>query len=212
MKKFIITAFIMLMLPNVFHSQTVKNIDEIAPFSEGLAAVRQGNQWGFINEEGTMVINFRNDIYWNKDADTSKKDISGVQYPMFNEGRCLITKIVEDGVPVYGFIDTKGNVVLEPQLLNVYPFKDGFTTAVLFEKSMKGKNEFNLDIYEFKFHDVMLDTSGEIIEFFNRRYNIQMTKRRYQMPAMGVKQLSAGLVAVNTQDQGWEVRKITLNN
>ena len=131
---------------------------------------------------------------------------------MFNEGRCLITKIVEDGVPVYGFIDTKGNVVLEPQLLNVYPFKDGFTTAVLFEKSMKGKNEFNLDIYEFKFHDVMLDTSGEIIEFFNRRYNIQMTKRRYQMPAMGVKQLSAGLVAVNTQDQGWEVRKITLNN
>lgn len=212
MKKYIITAFIMLMLPNVFHSQTVKNIDEIAPFSEGLAAVRQGNQWGFINEEGTMVINFRNDIYWNKDADTSKKDISGVQYPMFNEGRCLITKIVEDGVPVYGFIDTKGNVVLEPQLLNVYPFKDGFTTAVLFEKSMKGKNEFNLDIYEFKFHDVMLDTSGEIIEFFNRRYNIQMTKRRYQMPAMGVKQLSAGLVAVNTQDQGWEVRKITLNN
>ncbi|ASO06959.1 WG repeat-containing protein [Arenibacter algicola] len=212
MKKYIISAFIMLMLPNVFHSQTVKNIDEIAPFSEGLAAVRQGNQWGFINEEGTMVINFRNDIYWNKDADTSKKDISGVQYPMFNEGRCLITKIVEDGVPVYGFIDTKGNVVLEPQLLNVYPFKDGFTTAVLFEKSMKGKNEFNLDIYEFKFHDVMLDTSGEIIEFFNRRYNIQMTKRRYQMPAMGVKQLSAGLVAVYTQDQGWEVRKITLNN
>jgi|TARA_R110002020_G_scaffold398057_2_gene608109 hypothetical protein len=212
MKKYIISAFIMLMLPNVFHSQTVKNIDEIAPFSEGLAAVRQGNQWGFINEEGTMVIDFRNDIYWNKDADTSKKDISGVQYPMFNEGRCLITKIVEDGVPVYGFIDTKGNVVLEPQLLNVYPFKDGFTTAVLFEKSMKGKNEFNLDIYEFKFHDVMLDTSGEIIEFFNRRYNIQMTKRRYQMPAMGVKQLSAGLVAVYTQDQGWEVRKITLNN
>lgn len=52
MKNIIITAFVMLMLPNVFHSQTVKNIDEIAPFSEGLAAVRQGNQWGFINEEG----------------------------------------------------------------------------------------------------------------------------------------------------------------
>ena len=202
----------MLMLPNVFHSQTIKNIDEIAPFSEGLAAVRQGNQWGFINEEGTMVINFRNDIYWNKDADTSKKDISGVQYPMFNEGRCLITKKVEDGVSVFGFIDTKGKVVLEPQLLNVYPFKNGFTTAVLFEKSMKGKNEFNLDIYEFKFHDVMLDTSGEIVEFFNRRNNIQMTKKRYQMPSVGVKQLKDGLVAVYTQDQGWEVRKITLNN
>lgn len=212
MKNIIITAFAMLMFPNVFHSQRVKNIEEIAPFNEGLAAVRQGNQWGFINEEGQLVINFRNDIYWNQDADTSKKDIAGVQYPMFNEGRCLITKIVEDGVPVFGFIDTKGNVVLEPQLLNVYPFKNGFTTAVLYEKSMKGKNEFNLDIYEFKFHDVMLDISGEIVEFFNRRYNIQMTKKRYQRPSVGVKQLSKGLVGVHTQDQGWEVRKITLNN
>ncbi len=202
----------MLMFTNVFYSQTIKNIDEIAPFSEGLAAVRQGNQWGFINEEGTMVINFRNDIYWNQDADTSKDDISGVRFPMFNEGRCLITKNVEEGVPVFGFIDTKGNVVLEPQLLNVYPFKDGYTTAVLFEKTMKGKNEFNLNIYDFKFHDVMLDTSGEILEFFNRRYNIQMTKKRYQRPTIGVKRLSKGLVAVHAKNQGWEIRKLTLNN
>ena len=213
MKKFIITAlFAMLMLPNVFYSQTIKNIDEIAPFSEGLAAIRQGNQWGFINEEGTMVINFRNDIYWNKDADTSKKDISGVRYPMFNEGRCLITKKVEEGVPVFGFIDAKGNVVVEPQLLNVYPFKDGYTTGVLFEKSLKGENEFSLKIYEYKFHDVMMDSSGEMVEYFNKRDNIQMTNKRYQMPTIGVKQLSDGLVAVYTKDQGWEIRKITLNN
>tara|TARA_R110000868_G_scaffold136879_1_gene350040 strand:- start:20210 stop:20851 length:642 start_codon:yes stop_codon:yes gene_type:complete len=213
MKKYIITALLaMFMLPNVFYSQTIKNIDEIAPFSEGLAAVRKGNQWGFINEEGTMVINFRNDIYWNKDADTSKKDISGVRFPMFNEGRCLITKEVEEGVPVFGFIDAKGNVVVEPQLLNVYPFKDGYTTGVLFEKSMKGENEFNLKIYEFKFHDVMMDTSGQMFEYFNKRDNIQMTKKRYQMPTIGVKQLSDGLVAVYTKDQGWEIRKITLNN
>ncbi|MCK0146646.1 WG repeat-containing protein [Arenibacter sp. F26102] len=211
MKIYFITACAMLMLFNIMSSQSVKNIDEIAPFSEGLAAVRQGDQWGFINEEGTMVINFRNDIYWNKDADTSKDDISGVRWPMFKEGRCLITKNVEEDVPVFGFIDTKGNVVIEPELLNVYPFKDGYTTAVLFEKAMKGKNEFNLNIYEFKFHDVMLDTSGEIIEFFNRRYNIQMTKKRYQRPTIGVKRLSDGLVAVHTQDQGWEIRNITLN-
>lgn len=119
---------------------------------------------------------------------------------------------VEEDVPVFGFIDAQGKVVLEPQLLNVYPFKDGYTTAVLFEKAMKGKNEFNLNIYEFKFHDVMLDTSGEILEFFNRRYNIQMTKKRYERPTIGAKRLSDGLIAVHTQDQGWEIRKITLNN
>lgn len=211
MKKNIFTAFVMLILFNPVSSQTIKNIDEIAPFSEGLAAVRQGDQWGFINEEGTMVINFRNDIYWNRNADTSKNDISGVRFPMFNEGRCLITKTVEEGVPVYGFIDVHGKIVLEPQLLNVYPFKDGYTTAVLFEKVMKGRNEFNLNIYEFKFHDVLLDTSGNILEFFNKRDNIQMTKKRYGMPAIGARRLSDGLVAIYTKDQGWEVRKLTLN-
>lgn len=212
MKKFVFMACAILLSFNPVSSQALKNIDEIAPFSEGLAAVRQGDQWGFINEEGTMVINFRSDIYWNKDADTSKNDISGVRFPMFKEGRCWITKTVEEDVPVFGFIDAQGKVVLEPQLLNVYPFKDGYTTAVLFEKAMKGKNEFNLNIYEFKFHDVMLDTSGEILEFFNRRYHIQMTKKRYERPTIGAKRLSDGLIAVHTQDQGWEIRKITLNN
>lgn len=212
MKKIITTVLLVLMLPNVSHSQTIKNIDEIAPFSEGLAAVRQGDRWGFMNEEGQMVINFRSDIYWNPDADTSKMDISGVQYPLFNEGRCLITKVVEDGVPVFGFIDTQGNVVLEPQLLNVLPFKNGFATGVLFEKSLKGKNEFNLNIYEFKFHDVLLDTSGEIVEFFHRRKNIQMTKKRYKRPSVGAKQLTKGLVGVYSGNQGWEVRKVILNN
>jgi hypothetical protein len=50
-----------------------------------------------------------------------------------------------------------------------------------------------------------------MVEFFNRRDNIQMTKKRYQMPTIGAKRLSDGLVAVYSKDQGWEVRKITVN-
>ena len=34
------------------NTSKIEKLDQIAPFSEGLAAVRQGNQWGFINEEG----------------------------------------------------------------------------------------------------------------------------------------------------------------
>ena len=131
---------------------------------------------------------------------------------MFNEGRCLITKKVEDGVPLYGFIDTKGNVVVEPQFLNVYPFKDGYTTGVLFEKTLKGENEFKLKIYDFKFFDVLLNASGNIEEYFERRYNIQMTKKRYKMPWIGVKRLADDLVAVHVKDQGWEIRKLALEN
>ncbi len=194
------------MLPIALVAQELKGIDEIAPFSEGLAAVRQGKQWGFINEEGTLVIDFRNDVYWNKNTDTSKSDISGVGYPMFNEGRCLITKEVEE----YGFMDTKGSTVITPQFLNVFPFKDGYTTGVLFDKTLKGENEFKLKIYEFKFFDVLLDVSGNIEEYFESRQNIEMTIRRYKLPSIGAKWLADGLVAVHIKDQGWEVRKITL--
>ncbi len=211
MKQIIIALVAILVLPVTLFSQDLKGIDEIAPFSEGLAAVRQGDKWGFINEEGTLVIDFRSDLHWNKDANTSKSDVSGVRHPKFIEGRCMITKNVEDGVPLYGFIDTTGNTVIEPQFLNVYPFKDGYTTGVLFDKIYKGENEFKLKIYEFKFFDVLLDTSGKIDEYFERRQNIQMTKKRYQRPFIGAKRLTSGLAAVYIKDQGWELRKLTLN-
>lgn len=212
MKNYIICALAILMLPTTIWPQSIGNVDEITPFSEGLAAVRKGDQWGFINEEGTLVIDFRNDLYWNKDADPSKLDVSGIRYPIFKEGRCVITKNVEEDVPVYGFIDTKGNVVIEPRFLNVYPFKDGYTTAVLFEKTFRGNNEFKLKIYEFKFHDVLLDTSGHIEEYFEKRDHIQMTRKRYRMPWIGAKRIADALVAVHIRDKGWEIRKLTLNN
>ncbi len=213
MKHSMIAIMILLVAPLVVFAQDdLKGIDEISPFNEGLAALRKGDKWGFINEEGTLVIDFRNDMYWNKDADTSRSDVLGIRYPMFKEGRCLITKMAEDGVPLYGFIDKKGKTVVEPQFLNVYPFKDGYTTGVLFEKTLKGENEFKLKIYEFKFFDVLLNASGEIEEYFERRQNIQMTKRRYQLPFIGAKRLADGLVAVNVKDKGWEIRKINLEN
>lgn len=212
MRNFIIALVLIMVIPFGAFGQELKGIDEIAPFSEGLAAVRQGEQWGFINEEGTLVIPFRKDVYWNKDAETSRSDVLGVGYPMFHDGLCLTSTTVEDGIPLFGFMDTKGKVVIEPQFLNIYPFKDGYTTGVLFEKTLKGQNEFNLNIFEFKFFDVLVDTSGEVVEFFNRRQNIQMTKKRYQTPAIQAKRLTKDLVAVYTQDKGWEIRKITLDN
>ncbi|NHF59706.1 WG repeat-containing protein [Flavobacteriaceae bacterium TP-CH-4] len=197
-------------LPIILGAQTLNGIDEIAPFSEGLAAVRQGDQWGFIDEEGQLVIDFRNDLHWNKNADTSQEDITGVRYPMFKEGLCMIRKIVEEGVPVYGFINTEGKVVIEPQFLNIYPFENGYATGVLFHKTLKGENEFKLKIYEFKFHDVLVHTSGKIEEYFEPRQNIQMTSKRYRLPDIGAKLLTEGLIAVHVRDKGWEVRKLTL--
>ena len=209
MKYLIITFFIVVFfLPVTIGAQDLKDIDEIAPFSEGFAAIRRGEEWGFINEKGDLVIPFRDDIYWDKNADTSKLDLSGVRYPMFKEGRCLISEIVEEGITVVGFMDTDGKVIIEPQFLNIYPFKDGYSTGVLFDKAYKGENEFKLKIYDLKFFDVLVDTSGHIEEYFERRHNIQMTKRRYKLPPIMAKRLVGNLVALRSEGDGWEIRKI----
>ena len=190
------------------NAQVPKDLDFVAPFSEGLAAIRQGNDWAFIDDVGNIVINFRDDLYWNPDATTSYDDIRTVHNPKFSSGRCLVQKMI-DGIPVFGFIDTQGAMVIEPQFLNVRPFDNGWTTGIIFEKVHRGKNEFNLDIYEYKFHEVLMDVDGNILEFLNRRYNIQMTKKRYKMPPIWSKVLNNKLIAVRT-DNNWEIKKLEL--
>ncbi|MEL6916978.1 MAG: WG repeat-containing protein [Bacteroidota bacterium] len=207
MKNIFLVSLMILVTPISAYSQSVKAIDEIAPFNEGLAAVRKGNQWGFMDTQGNLVIDFRRDLVWNKEADISKKDVEAIRYPIFKDGMCLVQKM-EDEIPVYGFIDTKGDLVIDHQFLNVSQFNNGYTTGVVFEKVFRGNNEFNLKIYDFKFHDVLMNTSGEIEEFFDRRYHIQMTKRRYELPSLHAILLLPNLIAVKIKDQGWEVRKL----
>lgn len=190
------------------NAQLPKDLDFVAPFSEGLAAVKKGNEWAFIDDVGNTVINFRNDFYWNQDASTPYDDVRTVHYPKFSDGRCIVQKMVDE-IPVFGFIDTHGKMVIEPQFLNVRPFENGMTTGIIFEKVLRGKNEFNLDIYEYKFHEVLMDVDGNILEFLNRRYNIQMTKKRYKIPPIWSKVLNNKLIAVKLDDN-WEIKKLEL--
>ena len=74
---------------------------------------------------------------------------------------------------------------------------------------MRGQNEFKLNIYEYKFHEVLMDTSGNIVKFLGRRYNIQMRKDRYKMPMIHAKLLNDQLIAVKTENE-WEIQKIDL--
>lgn len=190
------------------HAQLPNDLDFVAPFNEGLAAVQKGNEWAFIDDIGHTVINFRGDLYWNKDNGATYDDVRSVHYPKFSNGRCIVQKMVDE-IPVFGFIDTEGKLVIEHQFLNVRPFENGMTTGIIFEKVLRGKNEFNLDIYEYKFHEVLMDVDGNILDFLNRRYNIQMTKRRYKIPPILSKVLNDKLVAVK-KDENWEIKKLEL--
>ncbi|MBO0323703.1 WG repeat-containing protein [Muricauda sp. CAU 1633] len=205
--KIVLSIFTVLFCIGI-NAQLPKDLDFVAPFHEGLAPVQKGNEWAFIDDVGHIVINFRDDLYWNKDTEETYDDVRSVHYPKFSNGRCIVQKMVDE-IPVFGFIDTEGNLVIEHQFLNVRPFENGMTTGIIFEKVHRGKNEFNLDIYEYKFHEILMDVDGNILEFLNRRYNIQMTKKRYKIPPIWSKMLNNKLIAVK-KDKNWEIKKLDL--
>lgn len=208
MKKNIVLVLLAL-CPLLGISQALLGIDEIAPFNEEMAAIRKGEQWGFINREGVLVIEFRNDLVWDKNADTLKSGINGIRFPSFHNGRCLVSKLVDE-IQVYGFIDTTGKLVIEHQFLNVSSFNKGYTVGIIYEKVFIGKNEIKLDVYRHKFHEVLMDSSGEIIEFLSSRDNIQMTKKRYIRPSINAKFISQNLIVLRAKDRSWEIRKLDL--
>ena len=208
--KNVLLVFLLIISPMVL-AQELDAVDEIAPFSEGLAAVRVGEQWGFIDKDGKLVIDFRDDLVWNKEADRNASDISGIAYPKFKDGRCMIKDVLEEeGIIVYGFIDTKGETVITPEYLNVTEFNENYAMGILLTKTFRGQNRFQLNIYDYKFSEVILDTSGDIMLLVTQRQNILMDKRRYELPKLTAKYLSKSLMAVKTDKNTWELRKINL--
>lgn len=110
------------------NSQNLKDLDYISPFHEGFAAVKKNKTWGFIDESGKQVINFRSDII------PKEKD-----YPFFQNGRCLIRKVV-DGIVYYGYINPTGKTAISPQFVNATSFDKGKAIALKVSKEFLGTN------------------------------------------------------------------------
>ena len=98
-------------LPFICFSQNIKNIDFIAPYNDSLAAVKQDNKWGFIDAQGNLVINFRDDLVVSNYKEGS--------YPVFSNNRSVFTigfnNILKKPVVKYKYfevlIDANGNIL-----------------------------------------------------------------------------------------------------
>lgn len=89
--------------------------NEVSGFSEGLAAVNKTTttgerMWGFIDKKGAVVIDF---IFTNKPGN-------------FSEGLAVVKAKDEK----FGYIDPKGNVVIQPKYANAFLFKNGSAIVV----------------------------------------------------------------------------------
>lgn len=88
--------------------------EDILNFSEGFAAVKLGDKWGFIDKKGKAICKFQYD-----DVNPFSGGLAAV---------CLKY--------AWGFIDTSGKTVIEPKYSKVHNFNSGF--ALVFTANPKG--------------------------------------------------------------------------
>ncbi|TLP81778.1 WG repeat-containing protein [Maribacter sp. ACAM166] len=188
----------------------VSGLDEVTTCNEGLTAVRKGNQWGFIDKTGTLIIDFRDDLLWNKEADTNILGVGGIGCPEFKEGLCIVKALNEEGIARYGFMDITGKIVIEPEFLNVTQFDNGRAVGIFERKSLRGKNPFQLKIYDYAFTEVVVNKKGEMVWPIQERHNIVMSKRLYELPELHAKIVSENLLAVKGKENKWKVVQLEL--
>jgi hypothetical protein len=202
MKKVAILFLITFLTPFFGYTQTLDAFDDISPFYEGFSAVKKGNKWAFINKEGTIVIDFRDDLVATK---TNEQE-----YPIFKNNRCIIIK-KEKNISYFGYIDTSGKTVVKPTFLNATNFKNNMAIVLDLKKEVAGYNNvIGKDIVYTTYLEVIINAKGEIKEKLTAPRNVVLAKKFLPIPPkITSKLLSKKLVAVINQNQKWTIKKIT---
>jgi hypothetical protein len=180
-------------------AQTTQEFDYVSPFHEDFAAVKKGDQWGFINMHGDVVVDFRDDL-------VTTKTLQG-EYPIFMHERCLIVE-KDKGISYYGYIDTKGKSVVNPEFLKATNFKFDYALVLKVNKEKAGYNNLlDKDIVYYTYTEVIIDVNGTIITELTEPKNIVMVKKFLKLPAITSELISNHLVSVKTEDGTWLVQK-----
>lgn len=182
------------------NSQSIDNINHIAPSQDGLIAIQRKGEWAFINEEGTIVIDFRDDLIAD-DAGSNKN------YPTINSKRILI-KEERDGISYFGYIDNNGQTVIEPQFLNAKNFSGGRSTVLKLISNTVGRNEIlgKNTVYH-RYCEVIIDENGKELHFLNPKGVNLVLDRKFlkEPPRITAKRISENLYAFKDKNKKWTI-------
>lgn len=195
---------ILLLIPFFSFSQTAEELDFVAPFSDGVAAIKKANSWGFINDKGAIVINFRNDLVLTQFGDSN--------YPIFKNNRCLISE-KKDGITYFGYIDKTGKTVIAPKFLNASNFKNNEAIALELIKNELGENEIlGKNIVYYRYFNVTIDSDGNIKNYLNPKgVNVVLDKKYLRKPPkITSKKIYDNIYAVFNENKKWTI--VTTNN
>lgn len=197
-KLYLLFLGIMVCIP--VNSQLLKDLDQISPYREGLAAIKKGDQWAFMDKQGTIVINFRNDL-----VATSQKE-GELKAPVFQNGRALINRI-EDDITYYGYIDKSGNEVITGPYVNATTFKNGFAIVMHFSREVVGKNKLlDKDVVSYKLEEFVIDLNGHVMTPMLHTRNCVPDKiKSGKSPDLTTVLLGERMVGVQTTNKKWEI-------
>lgn len=213
MKNKIVTMIVSLLISTTLFGQDLTNLDFISPFHDGLAAVRSGEQWGFINESGDLVVDFRNDLVIGAECPMKgcTKDME-TNYPIFNNGRSLIQE-VKDGITHYGYINTNGKIVIEPSFINATHFNEKGAIVLKVIKENLGRNEIlGKNVISYSYNEVIIDKEGNTAFYLRGPFNLVYSKEKLKSPPKILsKFLNPELIAVQSDNERWKVQVIDKN-
>lgn len=172
-------------------------VDYVSPFLDEIAAVRQGDQWGFINSQGELLVDYRSDLV------ASQQD-GQMSYPVLVSGRALIKKEIK-GIWHYGYIDEKGKQIIEPVYVNATDFTDGHAIVLKVSKQALGRNEvLGKDVISYSYNEVVINTQGEVVSFLLGPINLQYDQEFLkENPEIRSKFIQDRLVATQQEDKTW---------
>ncbi len=188
-------------------SQVISDLDWVSPMHEGMAAVKKGNMWGFIDKDGSMKIEPREDLAPSKTSLSGVSEDSEMKYPIFVEGRCLIEQTFE-GIRYFGFIDKQGKTVVEPGYINATNFRNGFAIVTQYSKQVLGKNNIlGKDVVNYLAEELIIDNQGKVVTSLMNSRTFVPNKLKDSPPEMHAYFIGERLVAVKGDDGQWSIYK-----
>lgn len=210
MKKALIILVGSIVISMSLSAQSLKGLDYISPFHQDVAAIQKGDQWGFINTEGDVVVELRRDLLVGQmcEMECCTND-STLDYPFFKDGRALIKKDI-NGITHYGYIDPTGTTVIDPEFVNAAPFHYGLAVVLKVFKEVLGENNLlGKSMVKYSYNEIVIDPNGATKAHLRGPFNLLYDKEKMKSPPkIQSRVLNPQLVAIKTQDNIWEVHTI----
>ena len=194
-------------------AQVLEKLEYVSPFHEGLAAVKKDGQWAFIDVEGRVIIDYRDNIVVateNQMACCSMDKSTG--YPFFENDRSII-KEVKDGIVLYGYMNSKGETVIKPNFINATHFHKDRAIVLKVSKEILGRNEIlGKDVVSHSYNEIIIDSEGETITHLLGPINIAYVKEKMKVPPkIQSRFLGPNLVSTKSEDNTWKIKTINKN-